>query len=241
MPMTSIDDTHSDAFSRFWHHLKNQANQRYSALTDGLFDEIVVRLSQKEVNDALHEFVTQNVDMLHDLHLELQDDWLRLYATLDVFGVYASVATNLRLVHATLTHDTQRFVFEQIGRTDVLCLYSKNWLHGVLAKAALKLYRLILRQDPLPFALQQIEVKGEPFAVHKGNYIYLDIHRYLAKQKKILGYLAKAQVNDADTIKDNLLLKAQINFTELLNFGEAGEAIISEKDNPALHTNQDTL
>lgn len=233
--MTSTtDNLHNDTIAAFWQHLKTQASQRYLAITDDLFDEMVIRLSQQQVNDALHQFVTQNVDMLHDLHLELQDDWLRLYATLDVAGVYASVATNLRLVHATLTHDTQRFVFEQISHTDVLCLHSRNWLHGVLAKTALKLYHLVLRKDPLPFALQKIEVKGEPFAVHKGNYIYLDIHRYLAKQKKILGYLAKAQVNDADTIRDNLLLKLQINVTELLNFGEAGERIISEKDNPAL-------
>lgn len=239
--MTSFHDTpDSDAFSRFWHHLKTQASQRYMAITDGLFDEIVIRLTQDEVNDALHEFVTQNVDMLHDLHLELQDDWLRLYATLDVAGVYASVATDLRLVHATLTHDTQRFVFEQISGTDVLCLHSEKWLLGVLTKTALKLYHTLLRKDPLPFALQQIEVKGEPFAVHKGNYIYLDIHRYLAKQKKILGYLAKAQVNDADTIKDNLLLKVQINFAELMNFGEAGEPIISEKDQPRQYPDEDT-
>lgn len=218
-----------------WQTLKGNIKHSYVSTADKYFDEIIVRLSEEQVNDALRQFVTLNVDMVHDLHLDLHDDWLRLHTTVYFKGIFASLATNLRLVGADINADTQRFVFEQISNTDIIDLHSKNWLHAFAAKNALKLYRTLLKKDPLPAILQAITVKEEPFAVHKGNYIYLDIHRYLAKQKKILSYLAKAQVNTGHTCEKNLLLKVQINFGELLNFGEAGEDIITEKDNPDSH------
>lgn len=225
-------DNLGDFLLSSWQSLKASIKHSYISTTDKYFDEILVCVNEQQINNALHQFVTLNVGMVHDLHLDLHDDWLRLYATIYFKGIFATVATNLRLVHTTINKDTQRFVFEQLSNTDVIELHSKNWLHAKAAKAALSLYHTIFKKDPLPAILQAITVKEEPFAVHKGNYIYLDIHRYLAKQKKILNYLAKAQVNGGYTNEKNLLLQTQINFAELINFGESGEDIITEKDNP---------
>lgn len=215
-----------------WQSILSTLKHNYITTADGLIDEVLIKLSQQQVNEALNRFVVQNVDMILDLHMDLHDNWLRLYCTVNIQGIFASVACNFRLVHAQLDGNTQRFVFEQLSDTDILQLHSKKWWYATGAKLALKLYKTVTRKDPLPFLLHKIKVKGEPFASYKGNIIYLDIHRYLAKQTKILNTLKKVQVNDGDTDTEKLLLKLQINFAELLSFGDSGEDIITEKDNP---------
>lgn len=244
-PKTAIDITLdlagslADNTMLLWRTFMQQIKSSYLTMAEHLTDEMLIRVSQKQVNDALHRFITQNVQMLHDLHLDIHDDWLRLYATIDIMGVFASVACNLRVVQIQLNADTQRLVFEQLSNTDILELYSKKWYQSPLARLGVSLYRTVLRKDPLPFILQKIKVKDEPFATHKGRFIYLDIHRYLKGQPKIISYLAKAQVNDAYTLANNLLLNVQINFGELLRFGESGEDIISEDDNPNTQAKKD--
>lgn len=222
----------ADNAALLWQTVLQQLKSGYLTLASHLTDEILIRISQQQVNDALHRFITQNVQMLHDLHLDIHDNWLRLYATVDVMGVFARVACNLRVVQIQLDGETQRLVFEQLSNTDILQLHSKKWYQAPLARLGVALYRTVLRKDPLPFILQKIKVKDEPFATHKGRFIYLDIHRYLKGQPKILSYLTKAQVNDGYTLANNLLLNVQINFGELIRFGESGEDIISDEDNP---------
>lgn len=215
-----------------WQSLLASTRQGYTNVSEHWLDELLIQVKESQINEALHRFVTQNVDMVHDLHLDLHDDWLRLYATVYTSGVYATVATNLRLVGAQINFDIQRLVFEQISQTDIITLHSEKWWQAAAAKLGVGAYRKIVGCDPLPFLLQKIKVKDEPFAVHKDNYIYLDISRYFAGKPDITNYFKKAQVNDAYTQEANLLLKLQINFGELISFGEAGEDIISEKDNP---------
>lgn len=204
----------------------------HPALQGGLFDEFLIYASESQINDALYRFVTKNVQMLHDLRLDLRDDWLRLYATLYTSGVYVSVAANLRLVGAQINPTVQRFIFEQIGDTEFLDFHSKKWWQVPAAKAGVKAYRFFCRADPLPFLLQKIKVKDEPFAVHKGKYIYLDIGRYFSGKTQITDYFKKAQVNYAYTQEKNLLLKLQVHFGELIHFGGSDDNIVSEKDNP---------
>lgn len=227
-PMANLGDNLLIGWQTFISNLRHS----YISTADSLIDELLIQVTEEQVNNALHKFVVQNVGMLHELYMTLHDDWLRLYATVDIKGVFAKVACNFRLVGATLSKDTQRLVFEQLSDTEILTLHSKKWWYVPAAKTGVGVYKKVTGADPLPFLLQKIKVKDEPFAVHKGEYIYLDIHRYLAKQETILGYLAKAQVNDAHTKTGNLLLKVQINFGELLTLGEAGEDIITEKDSP---------
>lgn len=237
-PKTAIDITLdlagslADNAALLWQTVLQQLKSGYLTLASRLTDEILIRISQQQVNDALHRFITQNVQMLHDLHLDIHDDWLRLYATVDIMGIFARVACNLRVVQIQLDGETQRLVFEQLSNTDILQLYSKKWYQAPAARLGVSLYRGVLRKDPLPFILQKIKVKNEPFATHKGRFIYLDIHRYLKGQPKILSYLTKAQINDGHTLANNLLLNVQINFGELVRFGESGEDIISDEDDP---------
>ncbi len=215
-----------------WHALTNSIKHGYINTADSLVDEVLLRLTAKQINDALYQFVTKNLAMIHELRMELHDNWLRLYAVVDVKGIFASVACNFRLVQMDISSHNQRFVFEQLSDTEILELHSRTWWHASLAKFAIKAYRKLLKKDLLPFLLNKINAKGEPFAVYKDEFIYLDIHRYLTKQTKMLNYLKKAQINDGYTLQDKLLLKVQINFAELISFGESGEDIITEKDNP---------
>lgn len=217
-------------------------NLKHSYITTAgtLIDEVLIKLSEEQVNDAFHRFVVDNVDMILNLRTDLHDEHLRLYCTVDFRGIFASVACNFRLVNAMLTADTQRFVFEQLSDTEILELHSKKWWQAFVARRAVSLYKTLMRRDPLGFILSKINVKGEPFASQKGNIIYLDIHRYLAKQKKILGTLKKVQVNDGYTQEDKLILRLQPNFAELLSFGDSGEDIITERDNPERQNTKDS-
>lgn len=215
-----------------WQQLMGNLKTSYVNTTDRLIDEVYITLSQEQVNDALAKFVTNNVDMLLNLRMDLHQNWLRLYCTVNIMGIFASVYSDFRLVDATLTGKTQRFVFEQISNTQIVEFHSKKWWQVPAAKLGVKLYRTVMRADPLPFLLSKIKVKNEPFATHKGNYIYLDINRYLAKQKTIIKTLQKVQINHAETKNHELILKAQLNPAELINFGTSGEDIITEKDNP---------
>lgn len=229
------DDTFGDLGDNLltgWQSVITGLRHQYTVAADKFIDEILICVSEKQVNDALHRFVVQNVGMLHELYMTLHEDWLRLYATIDIQGVFTKVSCDFRLVGATLSADMQRFVFEQLSDTQIIEFYSKTWWYVPAVKTGVPLYRKLAKADPLPFLLQKIKVKDEPFAVHKGNIIYLDIHRYLANQKTLLGYLAKAQVNHAYIQDGSLLLKVQPNFGEILRFGVSGEDIITEKDNP---------
>lgn len=203
----------------------------YTTTADNLVDEIWVTGSQKQVNDALNQFVVQNVDMVLELCLELFDDYLRLYCTADVLGMHLSVASNFKLTEARLDRHVQRFAFEQISNTDIITLHSKSWWKTPAIKFAVSAYRTLLRKDPLPFLLSlSPKLKGKPFIEYKGNVIYLEIGRWLPDDIK--DYLKKAQVNHCVVKKEQLILKVQPNFSDILSFGDPNSPIITEKDNP---------
>lgn len=83
-------------------------------------DEREFPLSQVFLNATFQRFVTDNVKMLQDLHADLHDDWLRLYATLDYNGLNITLSVDLKLVQMELNKDTQLIVFEQISDTQVI-------------------------------------------------------------------------------------------------------------------------
>lgn len=221
----------SDNLTLLWQSLNHKFRHGYTMVADSLFDELLVRGSEQQLNDALYNFVVKHVQMIHDLHLELHHDWLRLYATVYFRGIFVKVACNFRLVSIELTGDIQRVVFEQLSNTDILELHSKTWWQTPAIKTALSTYRRVYKHDPLAMILQKITVKEEPFAVHKGRFIYVDIGRYFAKSPEIIGYFRKAQVNHAYTTEGNLVARVRINFEEVIGLGRDDD-IISEKDNP---------
>lgn len=225
----------SDSLLLGWQQAFGNIKHGYVKAADSLVDEIWVTLTQQQVNDALYKFVTKNVKMLHNLKLDIHEGWLRLSCTVDIMGIFATVASNFELVHLQLDRHTQRLVLRQISNTDIIELHTKQWYKAPAARMAVGAYRLFLRKDPLPFILSSIKIKGIPFTEHKGDVIYLEIGRWLKNSEMIMTNLKKAQVNDGELGAQQLLLKIQPNFGEILSLGDPNADIISEKDNPDKH------
>lgn len=213
----------NDSFNEGWDSLTVAIKNLYSKTTDKLDDEIPLPVAQKYVNDALQKFVTDNVKAILELRVELHDKWFRLYCTVNVAGIYAEVASNFSLVHVQLDRNVQRFVFGQQTYTDVLNFRCESFIKRQGIKLFIWFYHSILKKDPLGFILTYINI-----ARAKDEIIYLDIHRWLKNNKKIMGALHKVQVNYGEVEEEQLVLKTQVNYRDLL--GSAGDDIISEKD-----------
>ncbi len=216
----------SDALTESFDSLSLQLKQLYQKTADKMDDELHLPVAQKYVNDALQKFVTDNVKAILELRVELHDDWFRLFATINVAGIYAEVASNFRLVHVQLDRNVQRFVFGQLTYTDVLNLRCESFVKRQGIKLAIWFYHSVLKKDPLGVILSYINI-----ARPKEDIIYLDIHRWLKKNDKIMSALHKVQVNDGEVTEDQLILKTQVNYRDLLG-GSTGEDIISDKDEP---------
>lgn len=216
-----------------WQQTLGNLKHNYATTADNYIDEFLITVSQEQINDALYKFVTKKLKFLHLLTLDLQDGKLRLTCTVDMYGIYTTVAGNFELVHIQLDRHTQRLVLKQIGETEVLELHTKNWYKAPLVRFAIKTYRALTRKDPLPFILNQIKIKGVPFTENKGNIIYLEIGRWLKKIDRFNGMIRKVQVNHGIVKSEQLILQLQPNFGEILSFGDPNADIITAKDNPA--------
>ncbi|OOR90129.1 hypothetical protein B0181_05495 [Moraxella caviae] len=215
-----------------WQQTLGSVKHSYASAADSFIDEFFVTVSQEQLNDLLYQYVTKNVDMVLDLKLELHDGWLRLIATVNFKGIFATVASNFELVQLQLDRHRQRLVLRQISDTDIIELHSRKFWQAPLARFAVKSYRTLLKKDPLPFILSSIPIKGVPFTEHKGDVIYLEIGRWLKKAKIVMKNIRKVQINTGVTMHEQLILKAQPNFGEILSFGDPNADIITEDDNP---------
>lgn len=222
-----------------WQQTLSGLKHTYTNATSQFIDEIKIPVSQEQINDALFTYVVKKVGMVHDLKLDIHEGWLRLYTTVHVKGIFASLASNFEVVHLQLDKHTQRLVLRQISDTDVLELHSKQWWQAPLAKFALGSYRAIFKKDPLPVILNKIKIKQVPFVEHKGNIIYLEIGRWLKNSEFIMNAIKKAQVNQGVLEKEQLSLYIEPNFAEILSFGDPNAPIITEKDNPNPKPSQD--
>lgn len=232
----------TDNFLDNWQNTFANLKHSYTTTADNLSDEILVMVSQDQINDALNQFVVKNVGLLLDLKIDLLGDYLRLYCTANFLGMHFSVASNFRLIQIRADKFTQIVVFEQVSDTEILDLHTKSWWQKPAIKSIIHLYRQLLKKDPLPFLLSlSPKLKGKPFIEYKGNFIYLEIGRWLTSEiqfKKYLpkeqlkDYFKKVQINSAQVKKEKLLLKIQPNFSEIFSFGDPNADIITEKDNP---------
>lgn len=203
-----------------------RAQTWYARFEDFSEQEILVPISEQQVNDALAQFVTKKVDAVLDLHLDLHDNWLRLHTTVNVKGVFARLAVNLRLVHVQLDRDRQRLVFGQLSNTEVLALHTDSYLKTQAIRAALWGWQDVLGRDPLGMILGKAKLTTQ-----KDDILYLDLARWLRKNEKIMDTLNKVQINHGLLAEDQLLLKAQVNIGEIINLGSA-QVVITEDDNP---------
>lgn len=179
---------------------------------DLIEEERDVPVSQNLLNATFQKYVTDNVNLLKDLHADLYEDWLRLYATVDVAGIYAALSVDLKLVQMEFNTEKQIIVFEQISETKIIESRIQGKLKKMGVNFALFFMRKVLKKDPLAPILQHYEVLEA-----KHGLLYLDLNKWLGDNATTMNALRKLNVNHA-VIKDTrLLLRANVNLEGLLN------------------------
>lgn len=224
----NIGHLFNDSFSSGWDSISQTFKKLYSKTTDKIEDEIALPVAQKYVNDALQKFVTDNVNAILEIRVELHENWFRLFCTVNVAGIYIEVASNFKLVHVQLDRNVQRFVFGQLTNTDIINLRCASFVKRQGIKLGVWFYHKVLKKDPLGVILTYINI-----ARAKDDIIYLDIHRWLKNNQKIMSTLHKVQVNYGEVEEEQLVLKTQVNYRDLLG-GSNGENIIGDDDEPEL-------
>lgn len=193
----------------FFNKLIRGVREVYQKAEDLLESERELPLSQTLINAAIKRFVTEKVEALQDLHTDIHDDWLRLYATVDIQGIYASLAADLNLVQLQLDKDVQRLVFEQRSETQVLELKVGNPIKRLGVKLMLWVFRSI-GKDPLGFVLSKLEI-----ITVKNDLFYVDLAKFLADNPKVIGTLRRVQLNHAVLREEEFVLKASVNLNAL--------------------------
>lgn len=169
-------------------------------------------VSQVFLNATFKRFVTDNVKILEDLHADLHEDWLRLYATINVNGLYAIISVDLKLVQMELNKDMQLIVFEQISNTDVIEAKFQKWWMKIAFNSALFFYQKVLRKDPLGMILQKFEV-----ITVKDDLLHLDLNRWLGNTRSIMETLNKVHVNHAELRETELVVIGNVNLMAVFN------------------------
>lgn len=193
-------------------NISNRLKQAYQKAEDYIEDEREFPMSQVFLNATFQRFVTDNVKMLKDLHADLHDDWLRLYATLDYNGLSITLSVDLKLALMELNKKTQLIVFEQISETTILDAKYPSIFHKGGVKCALWFYQKVLNKDPLGMILEKLNVIKV-----KDDLLYLDLNRWLGKNKSIIETLAKVNVNHAVLREAQLVVMGNVNLMALFS------------------------
>ncbi|WP_180008406.1 hypothetical protein [Acinetobacter sp. YH16057] len=191
-------------------NIAKRIRQVYQKAEGFIEDEREFPMSQVFLNATFQRFVTDNVKMLKDLHADLHDDWLRLYATLDYNGLLITLSVDLKLVQMELNKNTQLIVFEQISDTQVIEAKYPNVLYKMGVRMALWFYQKVLNQDPLGMILEKLNVIKV-----KDDLLYLDLNRWLGKSRSIIDTLGKVHVNHAVLREAELVVIGNVNLTAL--------------------------
>ncbi|MGE8683838.1 MAG: hypothetical protein ACN6OV_05045 [Acinetobacter sp.] len=191
-------------------NISKRIRQVYQKAEGFIEDEREFPMSQVFLNATFQRFVTDNVKMLKDLHADLHDDWLRLYATLDYNGMLLTLSVDLKLVQMELNKQTQLIVFEQISDTQVIEAKYPNVLYKFGVRIALWFYQKVLNQDPLGMILEKLNVIKV-----KDDLLHLDLNRWLGKSRSIIDTLGKVHVNHAVLREAELVIIGNVNLTAL--------------------------
>ncbi|CAM2943978.1 hypothetical protein [Acinetobacter celticus] len=193
-------------------NLSQRIRRVYQKAEGFIEDEREFPLSQVFLNATFQRFVTDNVKMLQDLHADLHDDWLRLYATLNYNGLDITLSVDLKLVQMELNKTTQLIVFEQISDTKVIDAKYPNFLYKMGVRLALCFYQKVLNDDPLGMILEKLKVIKV-----KDDLLHLDLNRWLGKQRSIIETLAKVHVNHAVLREAELVVMGNVNIAALFS------------------------
>lgn len=212
-------------------NLSNRIRRAYQKAEGFIEDEREFPMSQVFLNATFQRFVTDNVKILKDLHADLHDDWLRLYATVDFNGLNITLSVDLKLVLMELNKDVQLIVFEQISDTQVLDAKYPTIFHKFAVKSALFFYQKILNKDPLGMILEKVNVIKV-----KDDLLHLDLNRWLGKSRSIIDTLAKVHVNHAVLREAELVIIGNVNLAVL--FSKLSQKKAEKFIDPDLEENQ---
>lgn len=193
-------------------NISNRLRQVYQKAEGFIEDEREFALSQVFLNATFQRFVTDNVGLLKDLHADLHDDWLRLYASIDVKGMKLTLSVDLKLLQMELNKDKQLIVFEQISNTQILDAEYPSKLYEWGVQSALFFYHKVLKKDPLGPILQKFNVIEV-----KDDLLYLDLNRWLGKNRSIIDTLSKVNINHAELREAQLMVMGNVNLMALMN------------------------
>lgn len=191
-------------------NISNRIRQVYQRAEGFIEDEREFPLSQVFLNATFQRFVTDNVDALKDLHADLHEDWLRLYATLDYKGLIVTLSVDLKLVQMELNKTTQLIVFEQISDTQLIEAKYPNMLYKLGVRFGLFFYQRILNKDPLGMILEKLGVIKVI-----DDLLYLDLNRWLGKSRSVIDTLGKVHVNHAVLREAELVVIGNVNLAAL--------------------------
>jgi hypothetical protein len=183
----------------------------YQKAEEFIDEEREFSLSQVFVNATMERYVTENVDMMQDLHADLYDGWLRLYTTLDVKGLHTTLSVDLKLIQMEMNQNVQLMVFEQISNTQVIEAKFKNIFQKWGFYVAIWYYQKFREEDPLGKILEHFEVVKV-----KDDLLYLDLNRWLGKKASIIETLSKVHVNRARVRPAELILWGNVNLAAIL-------------------------
>ncbi|WP_343598260.1 hypothetical protein [Acinetobacter sp.] len=191
-------------------NLSQYVRQIYQKTSGFIEEEREFAITEAFLNATFKRYVTDNVGLLKDLHADLHDDWMRLYATINIQGVYAVVYVDLHLLQMELNKKTQLLVFEQINDTQIVEAKFKSFFKKWAFHAALFFYQKILNQDPLGKILEHFEIVKV-----QDELLHLDLNRWLGKSESILEALNKVHVNHAVLREKKLMVLGNVNLEAL--------------------------
>lgn len=219
--------------ARLFSNIAKQVRKVYQKAEGFIEEEREFPISQVFLNATFKRFVTDNVKILEDLHADVHEDWLRLYATLNVKGLHIIVSVDLKLVQMELNKDMQLIVFEQISETQIIeAKYPNIWMK-MAVKSALFFYQKILRKDPLGMILEKFEV-----LTVKDDLLHLDLNRWLGNNRSIMETLNKVHINHAELRETELVVIGNVNLMALFNkvnnnkFDQADEDLAEDQITP---------
>ena len=175
-------------------------------------DEREFSLSEAFLNATFQRFVTDNVKMLKDLHADLHDDWLRLYATLNYKGLNITLSVDLKLLQMEMNKKVQLVVFEQISNTSIIEAKYPSIIHKWGVLLAVFYYQKILNKDPLGLILEKLDVIKV-----KDDLLHLDLNRWMGKSDSIIDTLGKVHVNHAVLKEKELAVFGNVNLAPLFS------------------------
>lgn len=208
-------------------NIAKQFRKVYQKAEGFIEEEREFPISQVFLNATFKRFVTDNVQLLEDLHADLHDDWLRLYATINVKGLYTTVSVDLKLIQMELNKDIQLIVFEQISNTQVIEAKFQSWWMKIAFNSALFFYQKVLRKDPLGMLLQKFEV-----LTVKDELLHLDLNRWLGDNRSITDTLNKVHINHAELRETELVVMGNVNLMALFN--KVNQTDVEDQDDDLL-------